>query len=132
MRKTLYAHLQPRIVADATPVLMKSACQHVFDILDDPTNQQEHAKRYLAAVIMLPTYGKYPRHASRSPPEMTWSSFCRICDDAEETAQPAREEARESTPCQPTPLPPPRMIRQPPARPANRMLHHHSSHTQEP
>ncbi|KAF8879072.1 hypothetical protein BD779DRAFT_1676602 [Infundibulicybe gibba] len=36
--KVLHAHLQPRIVADATPALTKSARQHVINIPDDPAN----------------------------------------------------------------------------------------------
>lgn len=61
MRRALHAHLQPKSVASYAPVLMKNARQHILDLLDDPKNHQDHAKRYSAAVVMALAYGKHPK-----------------------------------------------------------------------
>ncbi|KAF8874682.1 hypothetical protein BD779DRAFT_1565853, partial [Infundibulicybe gibba] len=59
-----HAHLQPKIVTDATPVLMKGARRHIINILDDPANHQEHTKCCSAAAIMSLAHGKYPQSYS--------------------------------------------------------------------
>ncbi|KAF5376907.1 hypothetical protein D9615_007352 [Tricholomella constricta] len=58
MRKALHAHLSPKVVQSYGPVLMRTAKQHILDILDDPDIHQEHAKRYSASVVMALAYGK--------------------------------------------------------------------------
>ncbi|GLB36895.1 putative cytochrome p450 [Lyophyllum shimeji] len=60
MRKALHAHLSPKVVQSYGPVLMRSAKQHILDILDNPDIHQEHAKRYSASVVMALAYGKSP------------------------------------------------------------------------
>ncbi|KAF8060686.1 cytochrome P450 [Lyophyllum atratum] len=60
MRKALHAHLSPKVVQSYGPVLMRSAKQHILDILDNPDIHQEHAKRYSASVVMAIAYGKSP------------------------------------------------------------------------
>jgi hypothetical protein len=46
--RALHTHLQPKIVQSYAPVLMRSARQHILDILDSPERHQDHAKRYLS------------------------------------------------------------------------------------
>ncbi|KAG5640716.1 hypothetical protein DXG03_007437 [Asterophora parasitica] len=58
MRKALHAHLSPKVVQSYGPVLMRTAKQHILDIIDDPEIHQEHAKRYSATVVMALAYGK--------------------------------------------------------------------------
>ncbi|KAG5637608.1 hypothetical protein H0H81_004000 [Sphagnurus paluster] len=47
MRKALHAHLSPKVVQSYGPVLMRTAREHILDILDNPDIHQEHAKRYV-------------------------------------------------------------------------------------
>ncbi|KAH9487458.1 Cytochrome P450 monooxygenase 88 [Psilocybe cubensis] len=58
MRRALHAHLQPKIVSNYAPTLMRNAKQHIMDIIDEPHRHQDHAKRYSAAVVMALAYGK--------------------------------------------------------------------------
>ncbi|KAF9527924.1 cytochrome P450 [Crepidotus variabilis] len=58
MRRALHAHLQPKSITNYAPVLEKNAKRHVFDIIEDPSNHQDHAKLYSASVVMALAYGK--------------------------------------------------------------------------
>lgn len=60
MRKALHAALQPKSITEYAPVLMKTAKQHIFDILENPEKHQDHAKRYSAGVVMALAYGTVP------------------------------------------------------------------------
>ncbi|KAF8221472.1 cytochrome P450 [Tricholoma matsutake] len=61
MRRALHAHLQPKIVQSYAPILMRSARQHILDILAMPDKHQDHAKRYSSSVVMALAYGKVPK-----------------------------------------------------------------------
>ncbi|TFK23725.1 cytochrome P450 [Coprinopsis marcescibilis] len=61
MRRALHAHLQPKIVASYSPVLMSKARQHIIDLIEDPEQHQDHAKRYSASVVMALAYGRHPK-----------------------------------------------------------------------
>ncbi|KAF8148666.1 cytochrome P450 [Crassisporium funariophilum] len=61
MRRALHAHLQPKLVSDYAPTLMRSARQHILDIIEMPDRHQDHAKRYSASVVMALAYGKNPK-----------------------------------------------------------------------
>ncbi|RXW20920.1 hypothetical protein EST38_g4940 [Candolleomyces aberdarensis] len=60
-RRALHAHLQPKVISTYSPVLMKHARQHMFDLVEDPAGHQNHAKRYSASVVMSLAYGKDPK-----------------------------------------------------------------------
>ncbi|KAJ2933261.1 hypothetical protein H1R20_g3821, partial [Candolleomyces eurysporus] len=60
-RRALHAHLQPKVISTYSPVLMKHARQHMFDLVEDPAGHQTHAKRYSASVVMSLAYGKDPK-----------------------------------------------------------------------
>ncbi|KAF9262694.1 cytochrome P450 [Marasmius fiardii PR-910] len=74
LRRALHAHLQPKSVSSYSPVLMKTARQHILDICDNPARHQDHAKRYSAAVVMALAYGKIP--ASYEDPEVQAVNRC--------------------------------------------------------
>ncbi|KAF9560649.1 cytochrome P450 [Agrocybe pediades] len=61
MRRALHAHLQPKIVSNYGPTLMRNAKQHLLDVVEVPERHQDHAKRYSAAVVMALAYGKNPK-----------------------------------------------------------------------
>ncbi|PPQ95023.1 hypothetical protein CVT25_000486 [Psilocybe cyanescens] len=61
MRRALHAHLQPKIVSNYGPTLMRNAKQHIIDIINEPHRHQDHAKRYSASVVMALAYGKNPK-----------------------------------------------------------------------
>ncbi|KAL9715590.1 hypothetical protein Ac2012v2_000033 [Leucoagaricus gongylophorus] len=61
MRRALHAHLQPKSITAYSSTLMYSARQHIYDILEEPSGHQDHAKRYAAAVVMALAYGKVPK-----------------------------------------------------------------------
>ncbi|KAJ8076753.1 hypothetical protein AAF712_000376 [Marasmius tenuissimus] len=60
LRRALHAHLQPKSVSGYQPVFMRTARQHILDIVENPNRHQDHAKRYAAAVVMALAYGKIP------------------------------------------------------------------------
>ncbi|KAF9254961.1 cytochrome P450 [Marasmius fiardii PR-910] len=74
LRRALHAHLQPKSVASYSPVLMKTARQHILDICENPARHQDHAKRYAAAVVMALAYGKIP--ATYEDPEIRAVNRC--------------------------------------------------------
>jgi len=53
---------------------MKTARQHLLDIIEDPSRHQDHAKRYAAAVVMALAYGKAP--TSYEDPEVQAVNRC--------------------------------------------------------
>lgn len=74
MRRALHSHLQPKVVQSYGPVLMRNARQHIIDILEDPSQHQEHAKRYSASVVMYLAYGKAPK--GRDDPNIAAVNRC--------------------------------------------------------
>ncbi|KDQ25838.1 hypothetical protein PLEOSDRAFT_1113596 [Pleurotus ostreatus PC15] len=60
LRRALHTHLQPKAVTTYSPVLMRNARNHILDLIDDPSNHQDHAKRYSASVVMALAYGHHP------------------------------------------------------------------------
>ncbi|EMD42065.1 hypothetical protein CERSUDRAFT_120902 [Gelatoporia subvermispora B] len=69
LRTATHNATQPRIAATYEPHQIKGAKQHILDILEDPGNQLEHAKRYAASLIMEVTFGK-TTPTSYSDPEV--------------------------------------------------------------
>ncbi|EMD34420.1 hypothetical protein CERSUDRAFT_140923 [Gelatoporia subvermispora B] len=69
LRTTIHALTQPRVAVTYEPMQMRNAKRYILDILDDPTNQLEHAKRYAASFIMEVTFGK-TTPTSYSDPEV--------------------------------------------------------------
>ncbi|KAK7047097.1 hypothetical protein VNI00_006761 [Paramarasmius palmivorus] len=74
LRRALHAHLQPKSVSSYSPVLMKTARQHMLDIVENPNRHQDHAKRYAASVVMALAYGKIPK--SYEDPEVQAVNRC--------------------------------------------------------
>lgn len=74
MRRALHAHLQPKAVTSYHPVMMKYARQHIIDLIEDPSQHQEHAKRYSASVVMALAYGKDPK--SHNDPDIVAVNEC--------------------------------------------------------
>ncbi|KAF6758908.1 cytochrome P450 [Ephemerocybe angulata] len=70
----LHAHLQPKAVTSYHPVMMKYARQHIIDLIEDPSQHQEHAKRYSASVVMALAYGKDPK--SHNDPDIVAVNEC--------------------------------------------------------
>ncbi|KAI0657327.1 cytochrome P450 [Cubamyces menziesii] len=69
-RSSLHATLQPRIAATYEPLQMHHARNFILDILDDPDQFINHAKRYAASVTLNMTYGK-TTPTSYSDPDVT-------------------------------------------------------------
>ncbi|KAI0826895.1 cytochrome P450 [Trametes gibbosa] len=68
-RSILHATLQPQSAARYEYMQMQNARNFILDILDEPTEFLNHAKRYAASVIMGITYGK-TTPTSYSDPEV--------------------------------------------------------------
>ncbi|KAJ7587116.1 cytochrome P450 [Mycena floridula] len=58
LRKALHSHLQAKVAGKYEPIQWSNAKNFIRDILNDPENHQDHAKRYAASVIMTLAYGK--------------------------------------------------------------------------
>ncbi|PBK80852.1 cytochrome P450 [Armillaria gallica] len=57
-RRAVQSQLHPRVIQTYQPLQVKNAVNLVMDLLDDPSQHIEHAKRYAASVIITLTYGK--------------------------------------------------------------------------
>ncbi|KAI0055285.1 cytochrome P450 [Artomyces pyxidatus] len=69
LRKALHVHLQPKAAATYEPMQLSNARQLVRDILEDPDNHYQHAKRYSASLILSLTYGQ-PSPSKKSDPNV--------------------------------------------------------------
>ncbi|KAG1792197.1 cytochrome P450 [Suillus plorans] len=58
MRRVLHTHLQPKSADEYQPLQMLQARSLILNILDDPSNFQNHAITYAAATILQVAYGK--------------------------------------------------------------------------
>ncbi|OJA08606.1 hypothetical protein AZE42_07139 [Rhizopogon vesiculosus] len=58
LRKAVHTHLQPKAAQAYQAMQSENARIFVSDILDDPKNHQNHAKRFVASIILRVTYGK--------------------------------------------------------------------------
>ncbi|KAJ8579865.1 cytochrome P450 [Rhizopogon salebrosus TDB-379] len=67
MRRALHTHLQPKAAEEYQPLQMLHAKKMVIDILDDPSNFQNHIITYAAATIMQIAYGKNTPTAATDP-----------------------------------------------------------------
>ncbi|KAG1899818.1 cytochrome P450 [Suillus fuscotomentosus] len=54
----LHTHLQPKSADEYQPLQMSQARSLILNILDDPSNFQNHATTYAAATILKAAYGK--------------------------------------------------------------------------
>ncbi|OCH86139.1 cytochrome P450 [Obba rivulosa] len=69
LRTTMHALTQPRVAATYEPMQMRNAKRYILDVLENPANQLEHARRYAASFIMEVTFGK-TTPTSYSDPEV--------------------------------------------------------------
>lgn len=67
MRRTLHSHLGPRAVELYEPMQLSFAKHAIIDILDDPSNFQNHTLTFIASVLMRVAYGKTTRTFSGDP-----------------------------------------------------------------
>jgi cytochrome P450 len=68
LRKAIHPHLQPK-AAEAYQVMQRdNAMNFILDVLDDPTNHQKHAERYVItmAFVILSRIQRYPEVCSIS------------------------------------------------------------------
>ncbi|ETW82206.1 cytochrome P450 monooxygenase 106 [Heterobasidion irregulare TC 32-1] len=75
LRKALHTHLQPKVAVTYGPLQMFNARVLLRDILDDPENHHEHARRYSASLILSLTYGK-PSPSKRLDPDIALVNQC--------------------------------------------------------
>ncbi|KAI0660149.1 cytochrome P450 [Cubamyces menziesii] len=68
-RTALHATLQPQSAAKYEPLQMQNARNFILDLLDEPDQFIDHAKRYAASLALGITYGKTTR-TSYSDPEV--------------------------------------------------------------
>ncbi|EMD39773.1 hypothetical protein CERSUDRAFT_121955 [Gelatoporia subvermispora B] len=69
LRGTMHALTQSRVAVTYEPMQLRNAKRFILDILEDPDNCLEHAKRYAASFIMEVTFGK-TTPTSYSDPEV--------------------------------------------------------------
>ncbi|KAG1727108.1 cytochrome P450 [Suillus lakei] len=67
MRRVLHTHLQPRAAEAYQPLQMSLAKNVVLDILEDPSNFQDHAAVYTATTMMKVAYGKNTPTSATDP-----------------------------------------------------------------
>jgi len=53
INSALHTHLQPKIIANYSPTIMRKARQHILDIVEHPERHQDHAKRSVS--ILFPS-----------------------------------------------------------------------------
>ncbi|EKM55937.1 uncharacterized protein PHACADRAFT_256887 [Phanerochaete carnosa HHB-10118-sp] len=58
LRRALHSQLQPMAAVQHRPIQFKSALDLILDILQDPKDHMNHAKRFAASLILTMTYGK--------------------------------------------------------------------------
>ncbi|PBK80872.1 cytochrome P450 [Armillaria gallica] len=66
-RRAIQSQLHARVIQTYQPLQVKNAVNLVMDLLDDPSQHIDHAKRYAASVVITLTYGK-PSTTSYSDP----------------------------------------------------------------
>ncbi|KAK0451911.1 cytochrome P450 [Armillaria borealis] len=66
-RRAIQSQLHVRVTQTYQPLQVKNAVNLVMDLLDDPSQHIDHAKRYAASVVITLTYGK-PSTTSYSDP----------------------------------------------------------------
>ncbi|KAG2100196.1 cytochrome P450 [Suillus discolor] len=67
MRRVLHTHLQPKSADEYQPLQMSQARTLILNILDDPSNFQNHAITYAAATILQVAYGKTSATSATDP-----------------------------------------------------------------
>ncbi|KAG0703536.1 cytochrome P450, partial [Suillus ampliporus] len=67
MRRALHSHLGPKPVELYEPMQLSYAKNMVIDILDDPSNFQNHTLTFISSVIMKIGYGKNKRTLAGDP-----------------------------------------------------------------
>ncbi|KAG2049583.1 cytochrome P450, partial [Suillus hirtellus] len=67
MRRVLHMHLQPKSADEYQPLQMSQARTLILNILDDPSNFQNHAITYAAATILQVAYGKTSPTSATDP-----------------------------------------------------------------
>ncbi|KAG1855087.1 cytochrome P450 [Suillus tomentosus] len=67
MRRVLHMHLQPKSAETYEPLQMLQARTLILNILDDPSNFQNHAISYAAATILQVAYGKTSPTSATDP-----------------------------------------------------------------
>ncbi|KAG0692194.1 cytochrome P450 [Suillus ampliporus] len=67
MRRALHAHLQPKAAEAYEPLQMSLARNTILDILDDPSNFQNHVITYSVTTTMKVAYGKATPTAATDP-----------------------------------------------------------------
>ncbi|KAG5652857.1 hypothetical protein H0H81_003356 [Sphagnurus paluster] len=76
MRKALHAHLSQAAVQSYGPILMRTARQHLLDLLESPEIHQQHARRYSATIVMALAYGKSA--GSHEDPDVVGVTRCLV------------------------------------------------------
>ncbi|KAK0469016.1 cytochrome P450 [Desarmillaria tabescens] len=66
-RRAIQSQLHARVIQTYQPLQVKNAVNLITDLLDDPSQHIDHAKRYAASVVITLTYGK-PSTTSYSDP----------------------------------------------------------------
>ncbi|KAG2091002.1 cytochrome P450 [Suillus discolor] len=67
LRRVLHTHLQPKSAEMYQPLQMSQAGAVILNILDDPSNFQNHAITYAAATILKVAYGKTSPTSAADP-----------------------------------------------------------------
>ncbi|KAH8923828.1 cytochrome P450 [Atractiella rhizophila] len=74
-RKMLHEQMSPKMAATYEPIQTAAVKTHILDILEQPDEHQNHAKKYAASVIMTITYGK-DTTTSYTDPEVVAINDC--------------------------------------------------------
>ncbi|KAG2049584.1 cytochrome P450 [Suillus hirtellus] len=67
MRRVLHTHFQPKSAEMYEPLQISQARTLILNILDDPSNFQNHATTYAAATILKAAYGKTSPTSATDP-----------------------------------------------------------------
>ncbi|KAG1855085.1 cytochrome P450 [Suillus tomentosus] len=67
LRRVLHTHLQPKSAETYEPLQMSQARTLILNILDDPSNFQNHATTYAAGTILKVAYGKTSPTSATDP-----------------------------------------------------------------
>lgn len=62
---SLHAALQPQVSAKYEPIQTHNALNYILDLLDDPGNHLDHAKR---CVLLCPAHAQATRLTAPDPP----------------------------------------------------------------
>ncbi|KAG1736938.1 cytochrome P450 [Suillus paluster] len=77
MRRALHTHLQPKAAEAYQPMQMSHAKNTVLDILDDPSNFENHLTTYDATTTMKVAYGKTTPTLATDPEVIEMSQLIR-------------------------------------------------------